>query len=345
MENIFSKKSIPLLLAIVLLYACGSNPAGKSSKEDRWNIYGFFDPDQDVRINNFYDNYDPAEEKYKNEDLFWYTHVNKGNIRVDEFLEAEAVYLGQTREGIEFCTSADLKGLNAFLPSRTVVMRVPSIQNFSRNLDKYSVLKIKYRYFYRPVYAPKGQEPSSVTNRKVSQAKKSGLMGINEFFLDEYEIIGKVSVPQTQIKEGAGRVGSVLSDGLQRVGGVLSAALRGADRAIGSLLGIDDFIPQGETTLENGAAYQKAGLGEIVKKSKEYNGPDLYLSSRVTLVEDRGNNLWAFREAEGQLVQTMKFTGHIPSNMKDIRIYYRLLTGGIFEVDEYKHATIFNDQW
>jgi len=31
--------------------------------------------------------------------------------------------------------------------------------------------------------------------------------------------------------------------------------------------------------------------------------------------------------------------------MKDLRIYYRLRNGGVFEVDAVKQATIFNDQW
>jgi hypothetical protein len=161
-------------------------------------------------------------------------------------------------------------------------------------------------------------------------------MGISDFFLDEYEVIGKIDVPQSQI-----------SKGLQRAGDIFSAVVRGTDRTIGKFLGIDDVIPEGEIKLENGFTYQKVGLGEIAKKAKTYKGADLFFTSRVklTLLADRGNNTWAFREAEGNLVQTMKYTGHIPSSIKDLRIYYRLREGGVFEIDEVKQASIFNDQW
>ena len=340
-----SKKIFLLVAVCILVSGCSSGPAHQPWEEGRWNIYGLFDPDQGVRINHFYDDYDPETMMYKTEDLFWYLYIEGSNESADEFLEAEVVYLGETQNGIEFCIPGDLKELHTFNPSRSIVMRVPSIQNFTRNLDKLSVLKIKYRYIYRPVYNPQNKKPSKITNRRVSQAKEMGLMGISEFFLDEYEIIGKVTVPQTQIKDGLQRAGDILSAGLHWAGGVLSALGRGADRAIGKLLGIDDYIGEGEITLENGNTYEKTGMGEIVKKSNEYDGPDLYITSRVQFIGDRGNDTWAFREAEGQLVQTMKYSGHIPSNMKDVRIYYRLCSGGIFEIDEVKPASIFNDQW
>jgi hypothetical protein len=329
-------KKYLFLLVSIFTFGC-STTSNQSWKEGQWNIYGFFDPEQNVRITDFYDDYEPETMKYKPEDLFWYRKVDRGNVSIDEFLVSEAVYLGQTREEIELCSISDIEGLyDTDKPSRTVLMRVPEIQKFIRNLDKFTVLKIKYRYFYRPVYTPKGKDPSSINNRRVSQAKTMGLAGISEFFIDEYEIIRKLDVPQSQ-----------LSKGIQRAGDIFSAVVRGTDRAIGKLLGIDDVIPEGEIKLENGLTYQKVGLGEIAKKSKTYKGPDLLLTSRVklTLFGDKGNNVWAFREAEGNLVQTMKYTGHIPSDMKNLRIYYRLRNGGIFEVDAVKQATIFNDQW
>jgi hypothetical protein len=331
-KELFSWFSVFLLLS-----SCSSIPINQPWKEGRWNIYGFFDPEQDVRITDFYDDYEPETNKYKAEDLFWYRKVDRGDTSIDEFLESEAVYLGQKNGSIQFCTSNDMEGLyDTDTPSRNVFMQAQDIQKFTRNLEKYTVLKIKYRYFYRPAYVPKGQSALSITNRRVSQAKTQGLMGISEFFLDEYEILGKLDVPQSQI-----------SKGIQRVGDIFSAVVRGTDRAIGKLLGIDDVIPEGEITLENGLKYQKVGLGEIAKKAKTYKGPDLFLTSRVklSLFGDRGNNVWAFREAEGSLVQTMKYTGHIPSGMSTLRIYYRLRNGGVFEVDEVKQASIFNDQW
>ena len=326
-----------LFFVLVILSNCSTTSTNQPWKGGRWNIYGFFDPEQNVRITDFYDDYDPETMKYKTEDLFWYRKVDRGSDRIDEFIISEAVYLGNTREAIEFCSINDMEGLyDTDKPSRNVFMRVQDIQKFTRNLDKFTVLKIKYRYFYRPVYTPKGKVPSSIINRKVSQAKTMGLAGISEFFIDEYEIIGKLDVPQSKV-----------SKGIQRAGDIVSAVVRGADRAIGKILGIDDVIPEGEIKLENGLTYQKVGLGEIAKKAKTYKGPDLLLTSRVklTLFGDRGNNTWAFREAEGNLVQTMKYTGHIPSDMKDLRIYYRLRNGGVFEVDAVKQATIFNDQW
>ena len=329
-------KKYLFLLVSILTFGC-STTLNQPWKEGRWNIYGFFDPEQNVRITDFYDDYEPETMKYKSEDLFWYRKVDRGNVSIDEFLVSEAVYLGQTRERVELCSISDMEGLyDTDTPSRNVFMKVPDIQKFTRNLDKFTVLKIKYRYFYRPVYTPKGKDPSSINNRRVSQAKTMGLAGISEFFIDEYEIIRKLDVPQSQ-----------LSKGIQRAGDIFSAVVRGTDRAIGKLLGIDDVIPEGEIKLENGLTYQKVGLGEIAKKSKTYKGPDLFLTSRVklTLFGDKGNNVWAFREAEGNLVQTMKYTGHIPSDMKNLRIYYRLRSGGIFEVDAVKQATIFNDQW
>jgi hypothetical protein len=45
------------------------------------------------------------------------------------------------------------------------------------------------------------------------------LAGISEFFIDEYEITGKIDVPQSQ-----------LSKGVQRVGDIISAVVRGTDR-------------------------------------------------------------------------------------------------------------------
>jgi len=168
-----------------------------------------------------------------------------------------------------------------------------------------------------------------------------GLADINEFFLDEYEITGKLNVPQSRLNRGLEQVGR----GLLRAGEVFSAIIRGTDRAIGKLLGIDDLISQGEIKLENGLTYQRIGLGELVKKSLEYDGSDLLFTSRVQLVGDRGNNIWAFREAEGNLVHTMMYKGHIPATMKELRIYYRFRNDGLFEIDEYKQASIFNDQW
>ena len=330
-----NRKLFFLLSGFVFFFGCSSSP--QPWNEGRWNIYGFFDPEQDVRITDFYDDYDPETMNYKTEDLFWYRKVDRGNVSIDEFLESNAVYLGQTQSGIEFCNPEDLEELfDTDRPSRVTLMQVPDIRKFSRGLDKYTVLKVKYRYFYRPIYAPRGQAPSSVSNRRVSQAKTLGLMGISEFFLDEYEIIGKIDVPQSQ-----------LSKGFQRAGDIFSAVVRGADRALGKLLGIDDVTPEGEIKLESGLTYQKVGLGEIAKKSKTYTGPDLLLTSRVKLplLADRGNNTWALKEAEGNLVQTMKYAGHIPSGMKELRIYYRLRNGGVFEIDEVKQATIFNDQW
>jgi len=329
-------KKYLFLLVSILIFGC-STASNQPQKEDRWNIYGFFDPEQDVRITDFYDDYEPETMKYKPEDLFWYRKVDRGNVSIDEFLVSEAVYLGQTQESVEFCSISDMEGLyDTDKPPRSVLMKVPEVQKFTRNLDKFTVLKIKYRYFYRPVYTPKGKTPSSINNRRVSQAKTTGLAAISEFFIDEYEIIRKLDVPQSQ-----------LSKGIQRMGDIFSAVARGTDRAIGKLLGIDDVIPEGEIKLENGLTYQKVGLGEIAKKAKTYKGPDLLLTSRVrlTLFGDRGNNTWAFREAEGNLVQTMRYTGHIPSDMKNLRIYYRLRSGGIFEIDAVKQATIFNDQW
>ena len=333
------KKTLFLSSLILLLFSgCSGISAGQPWEENnRWNIYGFFDPEQNVVLSYFYDGYDSETEKYKNEDLYWFRGVVGDGKSVDAFLESEAVYLGQTHRGIEFCRPEDLKGLNTSdKPAGTVIMNVPDIQNFSQDLDKYTVLKIKYRYFYRPVYTVKGQEPSSVSNRVVSQAETQGLLGIGEFFLDEYEITGKINVPPPPQ--------SRIAQGFQRAGNILGAVVRGTDRAIGKLLGIDNVIPEGEITL-NGLTYQKVGLGEIAKNSMAYTGPDLLLTSRVRLKGDRGDNIWAFREAEGNLVQTMKYTGHIPSSMKDLRIYYRLRDGGLLEIDEVKQASIFNDQW
>jgi len=343
------KKTVFILLVILLLLSnCSSISASPPWKEkNRWNIYGFQDPEQDVLLSDFYDDYDSETKKYKKENLFWYRSATRdsksggsksgGSKPIDAFLESEAVYLGQTQKGIELCRPEDMEGLNTNeKPSGTIVMNVPNVQKFSQKLDKYTVLKIKYRYFYRPVYTVKKQEPSSVNNRIVSQAEKSGLMSISEFFLDEYEITGKINVPPPPQ--------SHIIQGLQRAGDILGAVVRGTDRAIGKLLGIDDVIPEGEITL-NGLTYQKVGLGEIAKNSTDYTGPDLLLTSRVKLKGDRGGNVWAFREAEGSLVQTMNYKGHIPSSMTDLRIYYRLRSGGLFEIDEVKQASIFNDQW
>ena len=212
------KNPVIMLVFISLIFiGCSSTPAQQPWNEGRWNIYGFFDPEQDVRITDFYDDFDPETMGYTEEDLFWYRRVDRGTILIDEFLESVVVYLGHTREGIEFCTLGDMDGLyDTDRPSKTVVIKVTDIQNFSRNLDKYTVLRIRYRYFYRPVYASQNQVPSSISNRKVSQANSLGLMGISEFFLDEYEIIGKLDVPQSQI-----------SRGLQRIGDVFSAVIRG----------------------------------------------------------------------------------------------------------------------
>ncbi|MDR0442035.1 MAG: hypothetical protein LBH44_01350 [Treponema sp.] len=335
------RKKILFLLFTVLIFMSGCNgmPAVKAGAEDRWNVYGLYDPEQNVRLSDFYDGYESETMNYRTEDLFWYRKADRGSVSIDEYLESEAVYLGHTQGGIEFCGISDMEGLKEGVftsdrPSRIVFMKVQDVQKFSHNLDKYTVLKIRYRYLYRPAYVPKGQDISSVSNRRVSQAKTSGLVSVSEFFLDEYEITGKTEIQQ-----------SLLSKGLNRAGDIFSALVRGTDRAIGKLLGIDDVVPEGEIKLENGLTYQKVGLGEIVKKSKTYEGPDLLLTSRVKLHGDRGDDVWAFREAEGDLIHTMKYTGHIPSSMKTIRIYYRLRDGGIFEVDEVKQASIFNDQW
>ena len=327
-----------LSLVLILLSNCSSISASQPWKEsNRWNIYGFYDPEQDVLLSDFYDGYDSETSRYRKENLFWYRSVIRGSKSIDALIESEAVYLGQTHRGIELCRSEDLEGLYTNeKPSGTVIMNVPDIRKFTQGLDKYTVLKIKYRYFYRPVYTVKGQEPSSVSNRTVSQAETLGLMGISDFFIDEYEITGKINVPhppQSQIMQG-----------LQRAGDILGAVVRGTDRAIGRLLGIDNVIPEGEIIL-NGLTYQKVGLGEIAKNSTTYTGPDLLLTSRVKLKGDRGDNVWAFREAEGNLVQTMKYTGHIPSSITDLRIYYRLRSGGLLEINEWKQASIFNDQW
>jgi hypothetical protein len=339
-KNMRKKKILFLSFILILLFNClsiSSQPQYQPWKTDsRWNIYGFHDPEQDVLLSDFYDNYESETEKYITENLFWYRSARETRA-INAFLESEAVYLGQTQRGIEFCRPKDLDGLNTSeKPSGTVIMNVPDARKFSQGLEKYTVLKIKYRYFYRPVYTVKNQEPSSVRNRIVSQAETSGLMSINELFLDEYEIIRKINVPpppQSQIVQG-----------LKRAGDILGAVVRGTDRAIGWLLGIDDVIPEGEISL-NGLTYQKVGLGEIVKNSSTYTGPDILLTSRVRFKGDRGDNVWAFREAEGNLVQTMAYTGHIPSSMTDLRIYYRLRSGGSFEIDEWKQASIFNDQW
>ncbi|MDR0502811.1 MAG: hypothetical protein LBH16_05760 [Treponema sp.] len=325
-------------LIIMLVSSCSSISAVQPWEEaGRWNIYGFRDPEQKVLLNDFYNDFDSEKEKYRTESLFWYHSAVRDNKSVNVFLESETVYLGQAHTGIELCRPEDLEGLNTNeKPSGTIVMNVPNLEQFTKGLEKYSVLKIKYRYFYRPVYAVKGQEPASVSNRTVSQAETMGIMSINEFFLDEYEITGKINVPPPPPSQ--------FVQGIQRAGDILGAVVRGTDRAIGRLLGIDDVNPQGEMTL-NGQKYQKAALGEIAKNSATYTGPDLLLTSRVKLKGDRGGNIWAFRESDGNLVQTMKYTGHIPSSMKEIRIYYRLLSSGSFEIDEWKQASIFNDQW
>jgi len=325
-------------IVLMLLSGCSGISAVQPWQETgRWNIYGFLDSEQKVLLSDFYNNYDSETEKYKAENLFWYYGAARDNKSVDAFLESEAVYLGQTQRGVELCRPEDLDGLNTSeKPSGTVVMNVPDMEKFSKGLDKYSVLKIKYRYFYRPVFAVKGQEPSAVNNRAVSQAETMGIMSISEFFLDEYEITGKINMPPPPP--------SPFVQGIQRAGDILGAVMRGTDRAIGRLLGIDDVNPQGEITL-NGQKYQRAGLGEIAKNSATYTGPDLLLTSRVSLKGNRGGNVWAFREADGNLVQTMSYAGHIPSNVKDIRIYYRLRSSGLLEIDEWKLASIFNDQW
>ncbi|MCL2243030.1 MAG: hypothetical protein FWC03_01010 [Treponema sp.] len=336
-----------IFFCFIFLLSCSGSP--QPWNEGRWNIYGLLDPEQDVKISHFYDDYDPQTKSYKPVDLFWYQNADKDNISVDEFLESEAVYLGYTQDGIEFCVIGDMEGLIVTeKPSRTVIMKVININNFSKDLEKFTVFKIRYRYFFRPVYIPRNQVTTPVSNRRVSQAETYGLAVISEFFLDEYEIIGKLDVPQSRLSRGLQEVNrglGVVGRGLLRAGEVLSALARGTDRAIGKLLGIDNFITQGEITLENGLTYQRVGMGEIVKKSLEYDGSDLLFTSRVILVGERGNNMWAFREAEGNLVHTMMYTGHIPANMKEIRIYYRFRNDGVFEIDEYKQASIFNDQW
>jgi hypothetical protein len=332
------KKLFISTLILILLSGCSSISANQPWKENsRWNIYGFLDPEQDVLLSDFYDNYDSETERYRAENLFWYRGVFTGNRSIDAFLESEAVFLGQTQRGIEFCRAEDLKGLNTSeKPSGTIIINVPNMRDFTQGIEKYTVFKIKYRYFYRPVYTVSKQESASVTNRIISQAETSGLMAISEFFLDEYEITGKINVPAPPQ--------SRLMQGLHRTGDILGALVRGTDRAIGWLLGIDNVVPQGEIVL-NGLTYQKVGLGEIVRNSSTYEGPELLLTSRVKLRGDRGDNIWAFREGEGNLVQTMKYTGHIPASVADLRIYYRLRSGGIFEIDEWKQASIFNDQW
>lgn len=55
--------------------------------------------------------------------------------------------------------------------------------------------------------------------RTENTGKKMRLAGISEFFIDEYEITGKIDVPQSQ-----------LSKGVQRVGDIISAVVRGTDR-------------------------------------------------------------------------------------------------------------------
>ena len=330
------KKVFLLFSIFIVLAGCSSTPGisgpPKPWEEGRWNIYGFLDPEQDGRISHFYDNYDPETMNYKAEDLFWYRTVDTGNVGTDEFLESEVVYLGNGQEGIEFCSPGDMIGLfDTDKPSKSVFMNFLDIQKFSRNLDKYTILRIKYRYFYRPVYAPKNQVPDSINNRRISMAEKYGLMGISEFFLDEYEIIGKIDLP------------SAGTSGL--LGNIISAVKRGTSKAMDRFFGIKNIIPEGIITLENGLRYKKVGLGEIVKNSRAYTGPDLLFSSRVRLIGDRGNNIWAFREAEGYLVHPMTYAGHISPEMKDLRIYYRVRDGGILEIDDVKQADISNGQW
>ena len=325
-------KTFLLSSLFIILTACSSIPGDSGSpqpwKEGRWNIYGFLDPEQNIRITDLYDNYDPETMNYKTKDLFWYRNVEAGDAGTDEFLESEAVYWGTMEGSIEFCSPGDMIGLfDSDKPSQAVFMNIPDIQKFSDNLDKYTILRIKYRYLYRPVYGPSNKDLSSINNRRISQANTLGLMEINEFLLDEYEIIGKMEPPESEAS--AGLLGSMVSSAKRSVVG----------KAISKFFGITNIIPEGEVTLENGLRYKKAGLGVIVKKSSAYNGPDLLFSSRVRLIGDRGNNIWAFREADGYLVQSMKYTGSISPEMKEVRIYYRVRDGGIFEIDDVKQAS------